>query len=71
MEARAAAGADAAVAVTTSFTTSGSHDPPSTYHVVYYAVRGVLLECSIYMEGSDADQVRQVAARTLQRLRAM
>jgi hypothetical protein len=71
VDARSADGADAAVAVTRSFTTSGSHDPPSTYHLLYYAVRGVLLECSIYMDGGDADLVKQVAARTVQRLRAL
>jgi hypothetical protein len=71
VDARSADGADAAVAVTRTFTTSGSHDPPSTYHVIYYAVRGVLLECSIYMEADDADVVKQVAVHTLQRLRAL
>jgi hypothetical protein len=69
VEARSADGADAAVVVTRTFTPSGSIDPPSTYHVAYYAVRGVLLECAIYMEGADADVVRQVATRTLQKLR--
>jgi hypothetical protein len=71
VDARSADGADAAVAVTRSFTPSGSHDPPSTYQVLYYAVRGVLLECSVYMDGDDAGLVKQVAARTVQRLRAL
>jgi hypothetical protein len=62
-------GADAAVGVTRTFTPTGSIDPPSTYHVAYYSVRGVLLECTIYVEGADADMVRQVAAHTLQKLR--
>jgi hypothetical protein len=71
VEAPSADGADAAVTVTRSFVTIGSHDPSSTYHVVYYALRGVLLECSIYMDGADADLVKGVAAHTLQKLRAL
>ncbi|KZS59800.1 hypothetical protein [Mycobacterium ostraviense] len=68
---RSAAGADAAVTVTRTFTTIGSRDPSSTYHVTYYAVRGVLLECTIYMEGPELDLVQKLAGQTLQRLRAL
>jgi hypothetical protein len=71
VRAPAAGGAEAGVAVTRSFTTVSSHEPPSTYHVEYYALRGVLLECSIHMEGADADIVTAVAARTLRNLQAM
>jgi hypothetical protein len=71
VEASAARGAEAGVAVTRSFTTVSSHEPPSTYHVEYYALRGVLLECSVNMEGADADIVKAVAARTLRNLQAM
>lgn len=71
IQAAAARGAEAGVAVTRSFTTVTSHEPPSTYHVEYYALRGVLLECSIYMEGADADMVKAVAARTLRKLQAL
>ncbi len=59
-------------AVTTTFTTFGGSEPPATYHVSYYAVRGVILECTIYnFYGADSDLVRQRAAQTLQRLRAL
>ena len=68
VETRSAAGADAAVTVTRTFTTVGSRDPSSTYHVAYYAVHGVLLECTIYMEGAELDQVKQIASHTLQKL---
>jgi hypothetical protein len=71
VQARSAAGADAAVTVTRSFTTINSRDPATTYHVAYYAVRGVLLECTIYMEGSELDQVQQIASRTVQKLGAL
>lgn len=71
VESRSADGADAAVALTRTFTTVNSRDPSTTYHVAYYAVRGVLLECTIYMEGAELDQVKQIASRTVQRLRAL
>ncbi|WP_204815104.1 hypothetical protein [Mycobacterium riyadhense] len=71
VEARSADGADAAVTVTRTFTTIGSHDPSSTYHVSYHAVRGVLLECTIYMEGTELDQVKQIAFHTLTKLRGL
>lgn len=71
VEARSADGADAAVTVTRTFTTIGSRDPASTYHVAYYAVRGVLLECTMYMEGADLDQVKRLAAQTVNKLRAL
>ncbi|OBK21382.1 hypothetical protein A5634_10180 [Mycobacterium asiaticum] len=71
VEARAAEGADAAVTVTRRFTPIAGRDPASTYHVEYYAVRGVLLECTIYLEGAELEQVKQAAAQTVQRLRAL
>lgn len=71
VESRSAPGADAAAVVTRKFTPTAGHDPASTYHVEYYAVRGVLLECTVYLEGAELDQAKQVAARTLQRLRSL
>lgn len=53
------------------FTTADGRDPSSTYHVAYYAVRGVLLECTSYLQGADLDLVRQLATRTVQKLRAL
>lgn len=64
-------GADAAISVTRSFVTVGSQDPPSTYHVAYYALRGIVLECSIYMEGPDVDVAKRLATATIQKLRAL
>jgi hypothetical protein len=70
VEERAVNGAEAAVTVTRTFTTPGSRQPPLTYHVSYHALRGVILECSIYdMDGADRDLVQRRAAETLQRLR--
>jgi hypothetical protein len=71
VETRSADGADAAVTVTRTFVPIASRDPSSTYYVAYYAVRGVLLESTIYLEGAELDQVKQIAARTLQRMRAL
>ncbi|MCV7077921.1 hypothetical protein [Mycobacterium szulgai] len=71
VEARSASGADAAVTVMRTFTTIGSRDPASTYHVAYYAVRGVLLECTMYMEGADLDVVQRLATQTVNKLRAL
>ncbi|OBK92351.1 hypothetical protein A5645_24000 [Mycobacterium asiaticum] len=71
VEARSAEGADAAVAVTRTFKPIAGRDPASTYHVAYYAVRGVLLECTIYLDGDELGRAKQIAARTLQRLRAL
>ncbi len=71
VKARGAGGADAAVAVTRTFTSAGSIEPSSTYHVAYYAVRGVLLECTIYLEGADLDLVRRLATQTVRKLRAL
>ena len=65
VDARSADGADAAVAVTRSSASAG------TYHVMYYAVRGVLLECATNLEGADVDLVKRLGAQTLQRLRAL
>ncbi|CAM4349280.1 hypothetical protein MB901379_02680 [Mycobacterium basiliense] len=71
VEERFATGADAAVAVSRTFTTASSRDPALTYHVMYYAVRGVLLECTIYLEGSDLNLVHTLATQTMHRLRAL
>lgn len=71
VDSRSADGADAAVVVTRKFTPVTGRDPASTYRVEYYAVRGVLLECTIYLEGAELEQVKQVAVHTLQRLRAL
>lgn len=72
VDARSAECADAAVAVTrSSMVTAGTRSPSSTYHVMYYAVRGVLLECATNLEGADVDLVKRLAAQTLQKLRAL
>ncbi|HTQ20132.1 hypothetical protein [Mycobacterium sp.] len=71
IQTRSASGADAAAIVTRTFSTIGSRDPSSSYQVVYYAVPGVLVECTIYMEGADVDVVKHAAAQTLERLRAL
>lgn len=71
VEARSAAGADAAVAVTRTFSTEESQDLSSIYHVAYYAVRGVLVECTIFMEGADLALVKRLANHTLEELRAL
>lgn len=71
VDTRSAAGADAAVTVTRTFTTAGNRDLSSVYHVAYYAVRGVLLECTMYMEDADLALVRRLATHTLEELRAL
>jgi hypothetical protein len=72
VEGRAVNGPGASVTVTRMFTSPGGGKAPMTYHVNYYAVRGVILECSIYDMGSaDGELVRRQAAQTLQRLRAL
>ena len=64
VEGRAVNGPGASVTVTRTFTTPGGRTAPMTYHVSYYAVRGVLLECSIYgMNGADTDLVQRRAAK--------
>lgn len=70
IQSHAARDADAAVTVTRTFATIGSRDPASTYQVSYCAVRGVLLECTIYMEGAERDLVQRLADQTLRNLRA-
>lgn len=60
-----------AIVVTRTFVTAGSDETPATYHVSYYALRGVILECSVYMENAgDRELVQRRASQTLQRLRA-
>lgn len=72
VEGRSASGDEAAVTVTRTFTPVGNRKPPATYHVTYHAVRGVILECSIYqMDDPDRSLVQRRAAETLQRLRAL
>lgn len=71
VESRSADGADAAVVVTRKFTPVTGRDPASSYHVEYYAVRGVLLECTIYLEGVELQQVKGVAAQTLRKLHSL
>ncbi|GAB4988148.1 hypothetical protein MAHJHV61_34200 [Mycobacterium avium subsp. hominissuis] len=68
--ARSAGGADAALEVTRSATVTVP-GPLRTmvYHVSYYWVRGVLLECATNLTGADTDLVNRVAAQTLQRIR--
>jgi hypothetical protein len=68
VEARSADGADSAVTVTRTFTTIGNPAQSATYRVSYYALRGVILECQIFMEGPDRDLVQKRAVQTLQRL---
>ncbi|HEY9304214.1 MAG TPA: hypothetical protein VIO95_07985 [Mycobacterium sp.] len=64
--------ANDAVAVTRfSEETAGGQRPSSTYHVMYYAVRGILLECATNLNGSDIDLVKRLALQTLQRLRTL
>jgi hypothetical protein len=70
IDARSADGADAALKVTKS-TTVSAPGPSHTmvYHLTYYWVRGVLLECATNLDGSDVDVVNHVGAQTLQKLR--
>jgi hypothetical protein len=69
--ARSAAGADAALEVTRSTTITAKGPLRTTvYHVSYYWVRGVLLECATNLSGPDLDVVNHVGTRTLQKLRA-
>ena len=64
--------ADAALAVTRSFTpVDDPHRSPATYYVSYYAVRGLLLECTTNMTDSDVGLMKKVAAQTLRRLHAL
>lgn len=63
---------DDTVTVTKAFDETVADQPPvSTYHVMYYAVRGVLLECATNLNGSDIDLVKRLAAQTLQKLHAL
>jgi hypothetical protein len=63
--------ADAVAVTRFSDETAGTQNPSSTYHVMYYAVRGVLLECATNLHGSDVDLVKRLAAQTLQKLRRL
>jgi hypothetical protein len=69
VDVHAADGTEAAV--TRTFSTTVGRYRSATYHVVYFAVRGVIVECTIFMEGADRDLVQQRTAQTLQRLRAL
>ena len=64
-------GTDVAVSVTRSFGTARNTKPPLTYHVAYFALRGVILECSIFMKGPDVDVVKGLAAATIAKLRTL
>jgi hypothetical protein len=69
---RTADGADAAVTVTRTFIPVRNRKPSATYHVSYYALRGVILQCSIYqMDGPDSGLVQRRAAETLRTLRGL
>jgi hypothetical protein len=63
--------ADAVAVTRYSDETVGSQNPSSTYHVVYYAVRGVLLECATNLNGHDVDLVKRLAAHSLKKLHAL
>lgn len=72
VEGRSADGADAAVTVTRTFITPGDRQPLVSYHVTYYALRGVILECASHdMKSADRDLVQRRVAETLRRLRAL
>ncbi|QUR67708.1 hypothetical protein [Mycobacterium spongiae] len=71
VETRSAAGADAAAAVTRTFTNETGPEPTPRYHVAYYAVRGIVLECTVYMEGADLDLVTRLGTATLHKLGAL
>jgi hypothetical protein len=72
VEGRPPDGADAAVTVIRTFAPVSGHKPSATYYVTYYAVRDVILECTIYqMDGPDRSLVHRRAVETLQRLRAL
>lgn len=71
IEARSTDAADATLAVTRSTTvTAPGPNHTMIYHLTYYWVRGVLLECATNLVGTDVDVVNRVAAQTLQKLRA-
>jgi hypothetical protein len=71
IDARSAAGDDAALEVT-RLTTVTAVGPLRTtvYHVGYHWVRGVLLECATNLSGADREVANRVGAQTLQKLRA-
>jgi hypothetical protein len=72
VEGRSADGPEASVTVTRTFIPVGNRKAAATYQVSYYAVRGVILECSIYkMDGPDRSLMQRRAAETLRRLRAL
>jgi hypothetical protein len=58
-------------AVTVTRSTNDDQSPTASYHVVYYAVRGILLECATNWSGSDVDLVKRLAVETLNRLRGL
>lgn len=59
--------AEAAVTVTRGLTESDTH----TQHVGFYAIRGLLLECSTSMGADQIDQLNRLCVRTAERLRAL
>lgn len=61
--------AEAAVTVTRSLTAADT--PTHTQHGGYYAIRGLLLECSTSMGSDQIDQFNRLCARTAERLRAL
>lgn len=64
-------GSDTALAVTKSTTgTVRGASRAVVYHITYYWVRDVLLECATNLVGADLDAVNHAVAQTLQRMRA-
>jgi len=60
-------GAEASVTVTRSLTESDTH----TRHVGFYAIRGLLLECSTSMGPDRVAELNRLCVRTAERLRAL
>ncbi len=61
-------GTDAAVIATRS---SISSEDSQTYHVMFYALRSVVLECATNLTGDQVDMVRRLADQTLHRLHTL
>lgn len=61
-----------AVAITrVSAETDDSQGFSLKYHVIYYAVRGIVLECATNLAGADVDLMKKLADQTLHRLRTL
>jgi hypothetical protein len=71
IDSRVTDGADAAAAVSITFAVVSNPSLHRTYHVVFYAVRDVVVECRMYMQGKDIDVVKRRATQTVQKLRAL